>query len=242
MATGDLDEATVEMVRLAPGVSKQDFERALGVAAPRPVGSLLTWLHDDWYALAPNVSMALERQGSEARGALQRAGARSRQGVAARSVTELALMRDSQRCLPPVRARTRAAGLFIEPPVFSRPGQYPGRSVSLDWHVAAVGLPARELMPRSRSGTSTRTTPSTRRSTGPRPGGAGCWWSRAAITGRTRSMGPSSRRVPPATGTRRPSMTVRATTQAAARSAVGVQGLELACHGLGEERNHTSPY
>lgn len=143
MATGDLDEATVEMVRLAPGVSKEDFERALGAAAPRLVGSLLTWLHDDWYALAPDVSAALERQGGQARAALQQAGARSWERVAARSFTELALMRDSQQRprLAPARARARAAGLLIEPPVFSRPGQYQGRPVRLDWHVAAVGLP-----------------------------------------------------------------------------------------------------
>lgn len=135
------NDALVGMLRLKPGQSVAEVEASLRESAPQLVGSLLTWLHDDWYALAPDAArkFRLDRAAN-----LERTDAAEYKDVQVMTYVEIFGMRNLQAGATTTAMRDRAlgAGLFIEPPRFSRPGQYQGRPVQLDWQNAAADLPA----------------------------------------------------------------------------------------------------
>lgn len=131
--------ATVELVRLGPGVTPETFEAAVRQRLPTMIGSLLSWAHDDWFALAPDITPALRAGRHEVHAALAQAGAVGLDTLDAGAFAQLALMRDTQPA-PPRRAG-RAQFDSIQPPVHAREAWYRGRRIELDWHLAAVRLP-----------------------------------------------------------------------------------------------------
>lgn len=144
MATPTFPATSVGLIRLRPGTSAARFERSLRAAVPELRGSLLGWLHDDWYALAADVMPALRQRAGPPRRKLESAGAIAYRAVPATAFAAIASLRDLQAGRSSTRLRDRevAAGLEIEPPQFWWPGTYQGRPVRIDWQVAAVDIPA----------------------------------------------------------------------------------------------------
>ena len=144
MPTTEVDQpARVELVQLAPGIAPAAFEAAIRARAPAMAGSLLGWVHDDWYSLAADVRPALAGQDQPALATLQAAGAVGLQRIDAPAFADLMSLRDAQAGASSARLRDRqlAADVFIDPPEFWWPGDYQGRAVKLDWHLAATGIP-----------------------------------------------------------------------------------------------------
>lgn len=134
----------VDLVRLAPGCAPSAFEAGVRAAAPQMVGSLLTWTHDDWYALAADVAPALTAGGAALRPALEAAGAVAWRRLDAPAFAELLSLRDPQRGASSAVLRDRAvpAGVSVDPPTFGWDAEYQGHPVRMDWHVAACDIPA----------------------------------------------------------------------------------------------------
>lgn len=131
----------IEIVRLAPGTAAEAFEAALRKVLPDMVGSLLSPTHEDWFALAPDVTPALQAAGHDARVVLTRAGAAGFNTLDADAYEQAALMHQPRAApaVPPVPGPARLA--TIEAPTYWREAWYQGREIKLDWHVAAARLP-----------------------------------------------------------------------------------------------------
>lgn len=155
--------APVRLVRLAAGITEAQYEQALLRRAPALAGSLLTWLHDDWYALAPDVVPQLQQHGLDAEQALRAEGAVGLQALAVPAFGALLAMRTARGdrpggAAPARRARTpRESGsggaggppaVECDAPRFSCPASYHGREIQADWHLEAAGvLQAWALLP-----------------------------------------------------------------------------------------------
>lgn len=142
--THDSGSVRIDLVQLAAGTTPAAFEAAVRAAAPEMVGSLLTWTHDDWYALAPDVGPALTAGGAALRPTLESAGVIGQRRLDAAAFTALLSLRDAQRGTSSAALRDRAvpAAVFVDPPEFSWTADYQGQPVALDWHVGASDIPA----------------------------------------------------------------------------------------------------
>jgi hypothetical protein len=154
--------APVRLVRLAPGVAEEEFERALQQRVPTLAGSLLTWLHDDWYALAPDVAPQMQQLGLDAEHVLRAEGAIGLQALNVPAFGALLGMRAARGDLPGSPAATAAPGadaaardaaagppaVECDPPQFACRASYHGQPVDADWHLEAAGvLEAWALLP-----------------------------------------------------------------------------------------------
>lgn len=137
------EDEKVSLIRLPKGRSPQDIEQAIRNIAPEFVGSLLTWLHDDWYAVAPDVTLFSATSTGSPLTHLESAGAAGFQEVDVATYGKIVAMRDVQggESSASLRDRDLPRGVFVDPPTYWWPGQYMGRTVKLDWHLAAVGIP-----------------------------------------------------------------------------------------------------
>lgn len=127
----------IQLVKLDPKVSESLFETLLGGRAAGLTGSLLTWLHDDWYAVAPDARALLAAGGLEPDVELRAAGAIGMQTVDASAYATLLAMRSS---VAP-RSVGAAGTVVMDPPQFSWPATWRGQPVRVDWHLGAAGVP-----------------------------------------------------------------------------------------------------
>lgn len=135
------DEDSVGLVRLKASSSPTQFEDAIRQAAPDLVGSLLSWAGGDWFAVAPDVLPILGRDST----VMTPAGVDSLKVVSSAEFAAIASLRDAQAGGSSFELRDRgvqAVGpVTVEAPEFSWDGQYQGKPVKIDWHVASIGLP-----------------------------------------------------------------------------------------------------
>ncbi len=108
------------------------------------MGSLLTWPHDDWYALAPDVWTEFRTRTGTAGSLLAESGAAEFQDVEGMRYVEIVGMRDPQAgaALGALRDRGLSSDVFIIPPTFSEPYTYRNKAIALDWQNTAADLPA----------------------------------------------------------------------------------------------------
>lgn len=150
--------APVRLVRLATGITEERYEQALLRRAPALAGSLLTWLHDDWYALAPDVVPQLQQLGLDAEQALRAEGAIGLQALAVPAFGALLAMRTARGDVPGAGSAARTArdtgglggppAVECDPPQYTCPARYHGREILADWHLDAAGvLEAWALLP-----------------------------------------------------------------------------------------------
>lgn len=124
----------ITLARLSGGVTEGAFEQALVQRAPALAGSLLTWLHDDWYAVAPGVLPALRAGGLDGDAELRAAGATKLATLDAPAYAALLQMRTARGDKAP------GAALAVDPPIFGWPTRWQGRDILVDWHLGAAGI------------------------------------------------------------------------------------------------------
>lgn len=134
----DLEKARIGLLRLKRGQSPQDAEAALRARDPELVGSLLTWLHDDLYALAPDATPLVR-----ARAPLRALGATEFKEVEVLPYVEILGVRDPQAgaATTALRDRELAPALFVQAPTFWDTADYQGGQVKLDWQNLVTDLP-----------------------------------------------------------------------------------------------------
>lgn len=140
----DQNDARIGLLRLKSGQSPGDVEAELRARAPHLVGSLLTWLHDDWYALAPDARNEVKPGRPGARAALDATGAAEYTEVEVLPYIEILGMRNPQAGASTTARRDRdlAAGIFVEEPRFWQEVDYRGGRIKMDWQNIAADLPA----------------------------------------------------------------------------------------------------
>lgn len=141
---GNQSNARIGLLRLKAGQSPGDVEAALRARAPHLVGSLLTWLHDDWYALAPDARDEVKPGKPDARAALAATDAAEYTEVEVLPYIEILGMRNAQGGATTTSRRDRdlAAGIFVEKPDFWQEVDYQGGRIKMDWQNIAADLPA----------------------------------------------------------------------------------------------------
>jgi len=132
----------VGLVRLQPEASPPDFEDSIRHQAPQLIGSLMSWVGGDWFAVPAEVVSVLEAMDGAAANA---AGVNAFQRVSPDELVAITSLRDPQAGLSSFALRDRDVEALppvaIDPPEFSWAGQYQGKPVQMDWHVASIGLP-----------------------------------------------------------------------------------------------------
>lgn len=143
------EDEKVSLNRIPKGKSPQDIEPSIQNIAPGFVGSLLIWLHDDWYAVAPDVTQFSAPSTGSLLTHLESAGAVGFQEVDVATYGKIVAMWDVRggRSSATLRDRDLPRGSLLTHQHIGSQASNMGRTVKLDWHLAAVGIPdAREQL------------------------------------------------------------------------------------------------